>query len=66
MRWRIRAISQITKPKAWGTLHAEEVRFESNTPQIPEGMIVAVNSSTQFDMVMTNEAQHFKDSVSAH
>jgi hypothetical protein len=37
-----------------GTLHAEKVRFESNTPQVLDGMVVAVNGSTQFDMVMTN------------
>ena len=45
---------------AGGTLHAEKVRFESNTPQVLDGMIVAVNNSTQFDMVMTNEAPAFQ------
>jgi hypothetical protein len=46
---------------AGGTLHAEKVRFESNTPQVLDGMIVAVNNSTQFDMVMTNEAPTFQE-----
>lgn len=41
---------------AGGTLHASKVRFESNKPQVMDGMIVAINSPTQFDMVMTNEA----------
>jgi Domain of unknown function (DUF5666) len=41
---------------AGGNLHAERVRFESNAPQVLDGMIVAVNSPTQFDMVMTNDA----------
>lgn len=45
---------------AGGTLHAEKVRFESNTPQVLDGMIAAVNNSTQFDMVMTNEAPAFQ------
>ena len=45
---------------AGGTLHAEKVRFESSAPQVMDGMIVAVNSSTQFDMVMTNEAPTFQ------
>lgn len=45
---------------AGGTLHAEKVRFESNTPQVLDGMIVAVNNSTQFDMVMTKEAPAFQ------
>lgn len=45
---------------AGGTLHAEKVRFESNTPQVLDGMIVAVNNSTQFDMVMSNEAPAFQ------
>jgi len=44
---------------AGGTLHAERVRFESSS-QVLDGMIVAVNSSTQFDMVMTNDAPAFQ------
>jgi hypothetical protein len=44
---------------AGGTLHAEKVRFESSS-QVLDGMIVAVNSSTQFDMVMTNDAPAFQ------
>jgi len=40
---------------AGGTLVAEKVRFESNS-QVLDGMIVAVNNPTQFDMVMTNDA----------
>jgi hypothetical protein len=44
---------------AGGTLHAEKVRFESSN-QVLDGMIVAVNSSTQFDMVMTNDAPVFQ------
>jgi hypothetical protein len=39
-----------------GTLHASKIRFESNKPQVMDGMIVAMNSPTQFDMVMMNEA----------
>ena len=45
---------------AGGTLHAEKVRFESSAPQVIDGMIVAVNNSTQFDMVITNEAPAFQ------
>ena len=45
---------------AGGTLHAEKVRFESSNPQVLEGMIVALNNSTQFDMVITNEAPAFQ------
>ena len=45
---------------AGGTLHAETLRFESNKPQVMEGMIVAINNSTQFDMVMMNEAPAFQ------
>ena len=45
---------------AGGTLRAEKVRFESNNPQVLDGMIVAMNSSTQLDMVMTNEAPAFQ------
>jgi len=45
---------------AGGTLHAEKVRLESSNPQVLDGMIVAVNSSTQFDMVMTNDAPAFQ------
>ena len=45
---------------AGGSLHAEKVRFESNNPQVLDGMIVAVNNSMQFDMVMTNEAPAFQ------
>lgn len=45
---------------AGGTLHAEKVRFESANPQVLDGMIVAINSSTQFDMVMTNDAPAFQ------
>ena len=43
-----------------GTLHAGKVRFESNKPQVMDGMIVAINSPTQFDMVMMNEAPAFQ------
>jgi hypothetical protein len=42
-----------------GTLHAEKVRFESSS-QVLDGMIVAVNNSTQFDMVMTSDAPAFQ------
>jgi hypothetical protein len=45
---------------AGGTLHAEKVRFESSNPQVLDGTIVAVNNSTQFDMVMTNDAPAFQ------
>lgn len=41
---------------AGGALHAGKVRFESNKAQVMDGMIVSVNSATQFDMVMMNEA----------
>ena len=44
---------------AGGTLHADKIRFESNSPQVMDGMIVAINGPTQFDMVMTNEAPAF-------
>ncbi len=43
-----------------GTLHAEKIRFESSNSQVMDGMIVAINSPTQFDMVMTNEAPAFQ------
>ena len=43
-----------------GTLHAGKVRFESNKSQIMDGMIVAINSPTQVDVVMTNEAPAFQ------
>lgn len=43
-----------------GTLHASKVRFESNKPQVMDGMIVAINSPTQFDMVMMNQAPAFQ------
>ena len=43
-----------------GALHAEKIRFESSNPQVMDGMIVAINSPTQFDMVMTNEAPAFQ------
>ena len=43
-----------------GTLHASKVRFESNKSQVMDGMIVAINSPTQFDMVMMNEAPAFQ------
>lgn len=45
---------------AGGTLRAGKVRFESDKPQVMDGMIVAMNSSTQFDMVMMNEAPAFQ------
>jgi Domain of unknown function (DUF5666) len=45
---------------AGGTLHASKVRLESNSPQVMDGMIVATNSATQFDMVMMNEAPAFQ------
>jgi hypothetical protein len=45
---------------AGGTLHASKVRFESNKLQVMDGMIVAINSPTQFDMVMMNEAPVFQ------
>jgi len=37
-----------------GTLHATKVRFENNNAQELEGMIVAINSPTQADMIVTN------------
>ena len=43
-----------------GTLHASKVRFESNKSQVMDGMIVAISSPTQFDMVMMNEAPAFQ------
>ncbi len=45
---------------AGGILHAGKLRFESNQPQVMDGMIVAINSPTQFDMVMMNEAPAFQ------
>jgi hypothetical protein len=42
-----------------GTLHADKVRFESNK-QLLDGMIVAVNNATQFDMVVMKEAPAFQ------
>ncbi len=45
---------------AGGTLRADKIRFESNNPQVMDGLIVAINSPTQFDMVMTNEAPAFQ------
>ena len=44
---------------AGGMLHAEKVRFESNN-QVLDGMVVAVNSSTQFFMVVMKEAPAFQ------
>jgi hypothetical protein len=41
--------------RSGGTLHADKVRFES-TNQLLQGMIVAINHSTQFDMVVMKEA----------
>jgi len=41
--------------RSGGTLHADKVRFES-TNQLLQGMIVAINNSTQFDMVVMKEA----------
>lgn len=43
-----------------GTLHASKVRFESNKPQVMDGMIVAIDSPTQFDIVMMNQAPAFQ------
>ncbi len=45
---------------AGGTLLAEKLRFESSAPQVLDGMVVAMNSSSQFDMVLTNEAPAFQ------
>ncbi len=45
---------------AGGTLHATKVRFESNNSQVIDGMIVAINSPAQFDMVLMNEAPAFQ------
>jgi len=45
---------------AGGNLHADKVRFESNSPQVMDGMIVAINNSTQFDMVLMNESPAFQ------
>lgn len=45
---------------AGGALHASKIRFESNKPQVMDGMIVAINNPTQFDMVITNEAPAFQ------
>jgi hypothetical protein len=39
-----------------GSLRAETVRFESNNAQVMDGMIVAIGSPTQFDMVVIREA----------
>ncbi len=43
-----------------GTLHADKVRFETANPQVLDGMVVAISSSTQFDMVVMNEAPAFQ------
>ena len=43
-----------------GTLRASKVRFESNKSQVMDGMIVAINSPTQFDMIVMNEAPAFQ------
>ena len=45
---------------AGGTLHAAKVRFEGSNSQVMGGMIVAINNSTQFDMVVMNEAPAFQ------
>lgn len=45
---------------AGGTLHANKIRFESSNPQVLDGMIVTINSATQFDMVVMNEAPVFQ------
>ena len=45
---------------AGGTLHAAKVRFESDVAHLMDGMIVAVNNQTQFDMVVMNEAPSFQ------
>ena len=39
-----------------GTLHATKVRFENNNAQELDGMIVAINSPTQADMIVTGMA----------
>ncbi len=39
-----------------GTLHATKVRFENNNARELEGMIVAINSATQADMIVTGMA----------
>jgi hypothetical protein len=44
---------------AGGTLHADKVRFESNN-QVLDGMVVAINNATQFDMVVMREAPSFQ------
>jgi len=41
--------------RSGGTLHADKVRFE-RTNQLLQGMIVAINNSTQFDMEVMKEA----------
>lgn len=45
---------------AGGTLRASEVRLESVDSQVLLGMVVAMNSATQFDMVVMNEAPAFQ------
>jgi len=45
---------------AGGSLKAATVRLESTNPQVLGGMVVAMDSSTQFDMVVTNEAPAFQ------
>jgi Domain of unknown function (DUF4382)/Domain of unknown function (DUF5666) len=45
---------------AGGILRAAKVRFESNNTDVMDGIIVAVKSPAQFDMVMTNEAAAFQ------
>ena len=39
-----------------GTLHAAKVRFENINTQELDGMVIAINNSTQFDMVVMNQA----------
>jgi hypothetical protein len=45
---------------AGGMLHAAKIRFESNTSQVMDGMIVGISSPTRFDMILLNEAPAFQ------
>jgi hypothetical protein len=45
---------------AGGTLRAAEVRLESASSSVLEGMVVAMDNASQFDMVVMNEAPAFQ------
>jgi hypothetical protein len=45
---------------AGGSLRAAEVRFESASSQVLEGMVVAMDNASEFDMVVLKEAPAFQ------